>query len=47
MQAALADTAVPVARVLYVCDESGLLGVPFYVMEKIDGYVVRDELPAG
>jgi aminoglycoside phosphotransferase (APT) family kinase protein len=47
VQAALAATAVPVARVLYIADESGPLGVPFYVMEKVDGYAIRDALPPG
>ena len=28
-------------------DAGELIGVPFYVMEKVDGYVVRDALPAG
>jgi aminoglycoside phosphotransferase (APT) family kinase protein len=47
VQAALADGGVPVARVLYAADETGPLGVPFYVMAKVDGYAIRDELPAG
>ena len=47
VQAALAGTAVPVARVLCIADESGPLGVPFYVMEKVDGYAIQDVLPAG
>jgi len=28
-------------------DGGELIGVPFYVMEKVDGYVVRGDLPAG
>jgi len=47
VQAALAGTAVPVAGVLHISDENGPLGVPFYVMEKVDGYAIRDTLPAG
>jgi len=28
-------------------DDAGeLIGVPFYVMEKVDGYVIRGDLPA-
>jgi aminoglycoside phosphotransferase (APT) family kinase protein len=34
-----------VPRVLAVCSESELLGVPFYVMEEVHGDVVTGELP--
>src|SRR5215218_3164725 len=30
-----------------VCEDEGVLGVPFYVMEWLDGHVVTDEVPAG
>ena len=30
-----------------VCDDESLLGVPFYVMEELDGHVPTDELPPG
>jgi aminoglycoside phosphotransferase (APT) family kinase protein len=46
VQRALADTAVPVAAILFE-DAGDLIGVPFYVMEKVDGYVVRGAPPAG
>src|SRR3984893_156478 len=46
VQRALAATAVPVPAILLE-DTGELIGVPFYVMEKVDGYVVRDALPAG
>ena len=46
VQRALAGTAVPVAAILFE-DAGDLIGVPFYVMEKVDGYVIRDALPAG
>jgi len=46
VQRALAPTAVPVPAILFE-DAGELIGVPFYVMEKVDGYVVRDTLPAG
>ena len=42
---ALADTAARVPRVLAVCDDDSVLGVPFYVMEEIEGEVVTDTLP--
>ena len=45
VQRALAGTAVPVAAILFE-DAGDLIGVPFYVMEKVDGYVIRT-LPAG
>ncbi|MEU4641464.1 phosphotransferase family protein [Micromonospora sp. NPDC023814] len=46
VQQALAGTPVPVPRVILVDRTGDLLGVPCYVMEKVDGHVVRDELPA-
>lgn len=46
VQRALAATPVPVPGILFE-DAGELIGVPFYVMEKVDGYVVRDTLPAG
>jgi aminoglycoside phosphotransferase (APT) family kinase protein len=46
VQRALAGTAVPVAKILFE-DAGDLIGVPFYVMEKIDGYVIRGVRPAG
>jgi aminoglycoside phosphotransferase (APT) family kinase protein len=30
-----------------VCEDEGLLGVPFYVMDFLEGDVINDELPAG
>jgi aminoglycoside phosphotransferase (APT) family kinase protein len=38
--------AARVPRVLAVCDDESLLGVPFYVMEHLDGVVVTDRVPA-
>ena len=35
-----------VPRVLAVCDDASVLGVPFYVMEELNGHVVTDALPA-
>ena len=35
-----------VPRVLAVCSETDVLGVPFYVMEEVRGHVVTEELPA-
>lgn len=38
---ALAATAVPVPRVIRSCADPGVLGVPFYLMERLDGIVFR------
>jgi aminoglycoside phosphotransferase (APT) family kinase protein len=46
IQRALAGSAVPVPAIV-AYDDGGLLGVPCYVMEKVPGLVIRDELPAG
>ena len=44
---ALEPTAVRVPKVLATCDDDTLLGVPFYVMERVHGIVLQDALPAG
>jgi aminoglycoside phosphotransferase (APT) family kinase protein len=43
---ALESTPVRVPRVLAVCDDTSVIGAPFYVMEKIEGEVLLDSLPA-
>jgi len=35
------------ATIVAVCDDEGVIGVPFYVMEWLDGYVITDGLPPG
>jgi aminoglycoside phosphotransferase (APT) family kinase protein len=42
---ALAGRA-PVPRVLATCDDPGVIGAPFYVMERLDGAVISDAVPA-
>ena len=42
---ALADTPARVPRVLAVCDDESVLGVPFYVMEEVSGTVITDAVP--
>jgi aminoglycoside phosphotransferase (APT) family kinase protein len=37
----------PAPRPLLYCDDPGILGVPFYVMERRRGVVLRKELPPG
>lgn len=44
IQHALQWTDVPVATVILE-DDGALLGVPFYVMERVEGHVIRDALP--
>lgn len=46
VQRGLASTDVPVPRIV-LADEGDLIGVQFYVMEKVPGHVVRDQLPDG
>jgi len=43
--AALADTPVRTPRPLLFCDDEEVIGAPFYLMERIDGVVIRDSLP--
>ncbi|MFE9249231.1 phosphotransferase family protein [Streptomyces sp. NPDC007088] len=38
---ALADTAVPVPRTLLLCEDTEVLGAPFYVMDFVDGTPYR------
>jgi aminoglycoside phosphotransferase (APT) family kinase protein len=43
--AALADTEVPVARPLALCEDAALNDAPFYVMAYAPGVVLEDALP--
>jgi aminoglycoside phosphotransferase (APT) family kinase protein len=40
-----AGAPVPVPNVLALCEDRAVIGAPFYLMERIDGEVVRGELP--
>lgn len=42
IQAALADTDVPVPPLVGLCEDEDVNGAPFYVMHHVDGVVVRD-----
>ncbi len=42
VMSALASTDVPVPRVFAMCEDASLIGAPFYVMERVDGRVLRD-----
>ena len=43
---ALRGTDIPVPHVVAECEDASVIGAPFYVMEFIDGHVVRDQIPA-
>jgi aminoglycoside phosphotransferase (APT) family kinase protein len=44
---ALAGTAVPVPAAVHLCADPAVLGAPFYLMRRVDGHIVRAELPPG
>ncbi|MGH7786472.1 MAG: phosphotransferase family protein [Candidatus Binatia bacterium] len=44
---ALADTDVPVARPLALCEDGAVNDMPFYIMEYRPGVVLTEALPAG
>jgi len=46
LQLALAPLGIRVPEIRAVCEDTSLLGVPFYVMDYIEGHVVTTELPA-
>jgi len=45
IQQLLRPHGVPVPEVIAVCEDDSLLGVPFYVMETLDGVVITDKVP--
>lgn len=46
IMAALAGTAVPVPVMVAACDDPDVIGVPFFVMDYVDGVVLRDQATA-
>lgn len=46
VQLGLASVGMPVPNILAVCDDESVLGVPFYLMEYLDGEVILDAAPA-
>jgi aminoglycoside phosphotransferase (APT) family kinase protein len=40
-----AGAPVPVPSPILLCDDLSVIGVPFFLMERTDGVVVREELP--
>jgi aminoglycoside phosphotransferase (APT) family kinase protein len=47
VQAALAPVFPYVPRMVGHCDDEGVIGSPFYVMERVPGLILRGRLPAG
>jgi aminoglycoside phosphotransferase (APT) family kinase protein len=43
---ALADSAVPVPRVVAMCDDTDVIGVPFFLMRFVPGRIVTDRADA-
>lgn len=43
---ALASTGVRVPQPAVACEDRSVIGAPFYLMERIDGIVIRDDLPS-
>jgi aminoglycoside phosphotransferase (APT) family kinase protein len=43
---AVAGQPVRTPQVLATCDDPEVIGAPFYVMERVDGYVVTSSVPA-
>jgi aminoglycoside phosphotransferase (APT) family kinase protein len=41
----LAPTGVRVPRPEIVCEDSSVIGAPFYLMERVEGIVIREQLP--
>ncbi|WP_261994286.1 phosphotransferase family protein [Streptomyces sp. t39] len=46
VQKLLGGHGVPVPEIVAVCEDESLLGVPFYLMGRLDGTVVTDTIPA-
>jgi aminoglycoside phosphotransferase (APT) family kinase protein len=44
---ALTGTPVPVPTPVHLCEDTAVLGAPFYVMERVDGVIARPGLPDG
>jgi aminoglycoside phosphotransferase (APT) family kinase protein len=44
---ALDGTGVPVPKMLHYCDDAGVIGTPFYLMERLDGRVFHDSALPG
>lgn len=47
IQLLVKDAGIAVPNIVAVCADESILGVPFYVMDYLDGTVITDEEPAG
>ncbi|TWV58041.1 phosphotransferase family protein [Streptomyces misionensis] len=45
IQKILGEHGVPVPEIVAVCEDESLLGVPFYLMSRLDGIVITDTIP--
>ena len=43
--AGLVGTRARIPRPVIACEDPAVIGAPFYVMERVDGIVIREELP--
>ena len=43
----LEHTNVPVPKPVLMCEDTSVIGAPFYLMERVQGVVIRAELPPG
>jgi aminoglycoside phosphotransferase (APT) family kinase protein len=42
---ALVPTGVRIPRPVVACEDRSVIGVPFYLMERVEGTVIREQLP--
>src|SRR6266511_4425457 len=42
VMSALAETDVPVPKVHLLCEDAAVIGTPFYIMDYVEGRVLRD-----
>ncbi|MFF7381597.1 phosphotransferase [Streptomyces griseoluteus] len=45
VQRILGRHGIPVPEIIAVCEDESVLGVPFYVMSRLDGTVITDTIP--
>lgn len=45
IQHLVSEAGVPVPKILATCDNEALLGVPFYIMEYLEGEIITDSVP--
>ena len=45
MLSGLINTNVPVPRPILSCEDRTVLGAPFYLMARVDGIVIRTQVP--